>query len=182
VAGVRTGWPDDRWRCPPQGTVRLRGRADLRVPVGRPGRTPAGAPGRPQEPLGPPDALAGEALVVSSGGVPAATWEQDLAFPALVAVLSSPRRPMPIRVMGLWPDAGEVRTVEIDARSLRSAGRAVVTAVSALADHEAAADRWLDYRGAGSADAALPGTNMARAALASGFPAAVRGMSSTTRS
>jgi hypothetical protein len=107
---VRVGGPDEQWRCPPNGTVRLKGRVDLRVGL-----------------------AAGEALVVAAAGVPTRTWDTDLAYPALVAALCRPRRPVPCRVMGIWPDAGEHHFAEIGAEALQGAAARVVAAVTAMA-------------------------------------------------
>ena len=52
-------------------------------------------------------------------------WGEELAFLALVAALRSPSRPVPARVLGLWPDAGVHAAVDIDDTVLtaRSNGR-----------------------------------------------------------
>ncbi len=163
---VRVGGPDEQWRCPPNGAVRLRGRADLRV-------------------TGPQ----GEALVVTTAGAPPHAWECDLAFPALVAVLSRPRRPGPSRVMGIWPDAGVHRTVDIGTSALERIAARVVEAVAAIGDTNGSFSKGSVVHGSkGASDSyadggsGVAGTSSARAALVSGFPAAVSGMSSTRSS
>ena len=45
---------------------------------------------------------------------PAPDWSEELAFLALVAGCGAESRPLPARVMGLWPDAGIHRIVELD--------------------------------------------------------------------
>jgi hypothetical protein len=121
----RVGGVDDQWICPAVRSVRLKSRAELRVPLGRlpfrssPGPDPTPAP---------------VALVSMTGGNPHHAWPEELAFLALVAGLRSPSRPVPARVVGLWPDAGTSRTVEIDGAALSRAADRVVTTVSALAD------------------------------------------------
>ena len=174
---LRIGGADDQWACPPNGAVRLRGRVDIRVPLSSGGATaptecPFGgreAGGRAEGPT-----QCREALVVTAGGVPPQNWETDLAFPALVSVLHRPRQLAPWRVMGIWPDAGVERTVEIDAELLDRVARRVVAAVARL-------NRPPDvgYSDGRSGPAA---PNSARAAFPSGFPAAVSGISSTTSS
>lgn len=181
---VRVGGPDEQWRCPPNGTVRLRGRVDLRVPVAtadrrplsdsrRADRGPEGArPRRFERPEGHPPLR--EALVVTSAGVPPPTWESDLAFPALVSALCRPRRPVPCRVMGIWPDAGVQHTVEIGVEALDQVAGRVVAAVATMVPPEVG--------GYAGDPPGTVSTRRARADLASGLPAAVSGMSSTRSS
>jgi hypothetical protein len=121
----RVGGVDDQWICPAVRSVRLKSRAELRVPLGRlPSRSSAGP-----DPTPPP-----VVLVSMTGGSPHDAWPEELAFLALVAGLRSPSRPVPTRVVGLWPDAGTYRTVEIDGAVLTRAADRVVITVSALAD------------------------------------------------
>jgi hypothetical protein len=164
---VRVGGPDEQWRSPPNGAVRLRGRVDLRVAGPR-----------------------GETLVVTAAGTPPPTWECDLAFPALVGALSRPRRPVAARVVSLWPDAGAHRTLDIGASTLEAVAARVVETVTAMVGDT---DGPLAKRPAvhGSVEGSdhhpdegseVAGTSKARAAFVSGFPAAVSGMSSTRSS
>lgn len=118
----RIGGADDQWACPAGRTLRLKGRTELRVPVaaeGEPPDSPASAP---------------EAIVSVSGGGPGAGWADELAYLALVSALRSPSRPVPARVMGLWPDAGTHRTVEIDRQTLGDAAKRVEASVAGLVD------------------------------------------------
>ncbi len=69
-----------------------------------------------------------------SGGHPPGTWREELAYLALVAALRSPDRPVPARVLGLWPDAGADRAVEIDVAALAGAADRVVATVTAVVE------------------------------------------------
>jgi hypothetical protein len=73
-------------------------------------------------------------LVSVSGGHPPKAWPEELAYLALVASLRSPSRPVPARVLGLWPDAGADRSVEIDEAALMRAAERVVATVAAVAE------------------------------------------------
>jgi hypothetical protein len=116
------GGADDQWTCPAIRTVRLRGRAELRVPLTDPGTGTATEGPAPM------------ALVSVSGGCPSDSWRDELAYLALVASLRSPSRPVPARVLGRWPDAGADRTVEVDDRALAEAGDRVVECVTAVVE------------------------------------------------
>jgi hypothetical protein len=121
----RVGGADDQWICPAVRSVRLKSRAELRVPLGSPSSPPSS---------GPDPAPPAVALLSMAGGTPNHGWPDELAFLALVAGLRSPSRPVPARVVGLWPDAGTHRAVEIDGGALTRAADRVITTVSALAD------------------------------------------------
>lgn len=116
------GGPEDQWTCPAVRTVRLKGRAELRVPLAGPG------------PGNTPEGGAPTALVSVSGGCPSEAWREELAYLALVASLRSPSRPVPARVLGRWPDAGADRTVEIDEQALDAAVDRVVECVTAVVE------------------------------------------------
>jgi hypothetical protein len=120
----RLGGPDDQWICPATRTMRLKARAELRVPLvdggSRPGRRGHTGPA--------------SALVSVSSGCPGTGWDDELAYLALVAGLRSPTRPVPARVLGLWPDAGLHSSVEIDHRALGMAADRVVAAVAAVVE------------------------------------------------
>jgi hypothetical protein len=81
-----------------------------------------------------------EAMVAVTGGAPDDRWAEELAFLALVAGLASPLRPVPVRVMGVWPDAGATRMVAIDDDSLKAAADLVVDTVGTLVDARRVAD------------------------------------------
>jgi hypothetical protein len=107
----RFGGVDDQWICPASRTLRLKARAEVRVPLGE-----------------------GSALVSVSTGCPGTGWADELAYLALVAGMRSPTRPIPARVMGLWPDAGFHSSVDIDHRSLDGAVDRVVATVAATVE------------------------------------------------
>lgn len=163
-SSLQVGGADDVWSCPTQGNaVRFKGRGDLRVGIaGRPAPGPAEQASRPAS-----------ALVVVSGGTPSLGWEEDLAFPALVTALRPPSRPVPARVVGLWPDAGTARVLEVDVAVLSRAADLAVEAVGALAASTGGQATGIGHDS---------GQNRPRAARVSGFPAAVSGSSSTTAS
>jgi len=60
------------------------------------------------------------ALLVGSGACPP-RWSTWLAWPALVAALASAERPTWGRVVGWWPDSGQVRVLDIDDDALGEA-------------------------------------------------------------
>jgi len=120
-ARATVGGPDDLWTCPGPSTVRLKGRWEARVAAPR---SSGGVGGRSDD---------GAALVSVSGGIPDEGWADELAFLALVAGLRSPDLPVPARVVGLWPAAGERRTVEVDEAGLTDAAERVVAAVGLVA-------------------------------------------------
>ncbi len=122
------GGPDDQWICTAARTVRLKGRSELRFGITAPGRCPGGRHhGADSEDGG---TCPQRALVSVSGGVPAEDWRAELGFLALVASLRSPSRPVPARVVGLWPDVGDLRMVDVDAETLRLAADKVIATVS----------------------------------------------------
>jgi len=117
------GGPDDLWTSPGPGSVRVRARYEARVHP---------APARPVG-SGADRAQPGPALVSVSGGTPGDGWDDDLAYLALVAGVHGPGRPVPSRVVGLWPEAGLRRTVGIDESVLTAAAGRVASVVGLLA-------------------------------------------------
>jgi hypothetical protein len=117
----RVGGPDDQWVIPGPRTVRLKDRRELAVATARPG-----ADTSPQEP-GP------QALVSVSAGTPTPTWSEELAFLAVVA-LRADSRPLPARVVGLWPDAGTHRIVEVDEPAMERAVDRLLAVVATLVE------------------------------------------------
>lgn len=113
------GGADDQWTCPAPRTVRLKGRSEMHVPLTAPGSVSRGGQ-RSETPV---------ALVSVSGGCPEEGWVEELAYLALTAGLRSSSRPVPARVMGLWPDAGLHRTVDIDEQALEAAADRVARTV-----------------------------------------------------
>ena len=114
---VQIGGLDDQWNCPAPGGVRLKGRSELGVPLG------AGA----------------VALASVSSGCPGERWAEELAYLALVAALHRPSRPVPARVLGLWPDAGVQSHVEVGEEILTDAATRVVSTVTAMVEARSAA-------------------------------------------
>lgn len=104
--------------------MRLKARAELRIPLvdAGSGRARPG-PGR-----------ATSALVSVSSGCPGPGWDDELAYLALVAGLRSPTRPVPARVLGLWPDAGLHSSVEVDHHTLEMAADRVITGTAAVVE------------------------------------------------
>ncbi len=105
------GGRDDWWQCPSGTPIVFKGRADLRALVDR----------RP--------AL----LVVGTGCCPA-DWRVELGYPGLVAALCREARVSPCRVVGVWPQSGQVRILPIDAAALRATATAVVAGVATWVD------------------------------------------------
>ena len=114
---IRIGGPDDQWICAAPRTVRLKGRSELQIPLDLPRGREAGS----------------SALVSVASGTPVAGWDAELGFLALTASLRSPSRPVPARVVGLWPDAGQFRSVDITAGILAAAADRVIACIAALA-------------------------------------------------
>jgi hypothetical protein len=166
-AAPRLGGVDDQWLLPADRTVRLKGRSELRVPVrlgasgsgSGSGSGSVGSDSAGSDPVGSgsgsgavgsesmrPDSDGSdgpplpEAMVAVTGGAPDDRWAEELAFLALVAGLASPLRPVPVRVMGVWPDAGATRMVAIDDDSLKAAADLVVDTVGTLVDARRVAD------------------------------------------
>ncbi|HEY5110332.1 MAG TPA: hypothetical protein VII96_12055, partial [Acidimicrobiales bacterium] len=106
------GAPDDRWSSAAGGPVHLKGRVEARV---RPhGNRPS--------------------LVSVASGRPGDGWRDELAYLALVAALAAADRPVPSRVVGLWPECGYRLAVEIDEAALAGAVDRVVDTVAVVAD------------------------------------------------
>jgi hypothetical protein len=114
---IRIGGPDDQWVCTAPRTVRLKGRSELQIPL------ESGTGGGSRR----------SALVSVASGIPTAGWEAELGFLALAASLRSPSRPVPARVVGLWPDGGEYRSVDITGGHLASAADRVISCIAAVA-------------------------------------------------
>ncbi len=121
------GGPEDQWVCPAPRTVRFRSRPELRVPLVKVGGRP-----RASAPAGP------VALMSVSGGCPDEGWPEELGYLALIAGMRSPTRPVPARVLGLWPDAAAHRTLEIDRQVLLSSADRLVATVAAVVEARAA--------------------------------------------
>jgi hypothetical protein len=117
---IRLGGPDDQWVCPAARTVRLKGRSEVQIPL------------EPAPPDGRRDRMSKTTLLSAASGVPANGWEAELGFLALVASLRSPTRPVPSRVVGIWPDAGEHRSVDTTPAILAAAVDRVIACIAAV--------------------------------------------------
>jgi hypothetical protein len=117
------GGTDDQWTCPAARIVRLKGRCEVRVPLAQEWT----GNGRGTSVASP------TALVSLSGGCPGPTWAAELAYLAMVAGLRSTARPVPARVVGLWPDAGAYRVAEVSEQLLAAAADRTVSTVGAMA-------------------------------------------------
>jgi hypothetical protein len=115
---IRFGGPFDQWSCPARRRVVVKARPDLRVALSG-ARTRSGH-----------DRRSASALVVVRSGCPSAAWAGELALVALVSALRTGAGPLPARVMGLWPEAGLDRGLDIDTGVLE---RSVDQVVAALA-------------------------------------------------
>ena len=125
----QVGGGDDQWICPAGRTVRLKGRSELRVPL-----SVAFSLEQERRPTPADEAGNRVALVSVSGGCPTEWWSEELAYLALVAGLRWPTRPVPPRVLGLWPDSGSHLSIEIDEEALHSAADRVVDTVRAVVE------------------------------------------------
>ncbi len=111
------GGADDLWTCPGPRTVRLKARCEVRLRD----RSAPVAHGGPS------------ALVSLASGVPGPGWQGELGYLALTAGLRAPDHGVPSRVVGLWPETGDRRMVEVDRAVLDDAARLVVSTVDAIA-------------------------------------------------
>jgi hypothetical protein len=111
VARPLVGGRDDWWQCPGATPIVLKGRADVRVLAGR----------RPS-------------LLVVGTGRCRADWRVQLGYPALVAALGRDAHVAPRRVVGVWPQSGQVRVLPVDITMLRDCAGAVISAVATWVD------------------------------------------------
>ncbi|HUI02073.1 MAG TPA: hypothetical protein VLZ77_00910 [Acidimicrobiales bacterium] len=107
VVGGRADW----WQCPGSSALVLQGRADVRLHAAR----------RP-------------AYLVLGSGRCRDDWRVELGFPALVAALGRAAPSVPCRVVGVWPQSGQVRVLPVDITTLRATGAAVASAVGTWVD------------------------------------------------
>ncbi|HVA03839.1 MAG TPA: hypothetical protein VMU64_08815 [Acidimicrobiales bacterium] len=112
------GGRDDWWPCPGGTPIVLKGRAEVRSLVGR----------RP-------------ALLVVGTGRCQADWRIELGYPGLVAALGRDAPVAPCRVVGVWPQSGQVRVLPVDVGALRSTATAVVAGVATWVDSRIEAQR-----------------------------------------
>jgi hypothetical protein len=112
------GGRDDWWQCPEGTPIVLKGRAEVRTLVGR----------RP-------------ALLVVGSGRCQADWRVELGFPGLVAALCRDAQVAPCRIVGVWPQSGQVRVLPFELPVLRDITAAVVAAVATWVDSRIEAQR-----------------------------------------
>ncbi len=112
------GGRDDWWQCPGGSQLALKGRAEVRVLVQR----------RP-------------ALLVVGSGRCQSDWRVELGYPGLVAALVRDAQATPCRVVGVWPQSGQVRVLPVDVAMLRATATAVVAAVATWVDGRIEAGR-----------------------------------------
>jgi hypothetical protein len=106
------GGAAEQWTTPEARGVRLTSRPDLKVPAPR-----ASERGTASD---------RHALVSILNGTPPRPGSAVLAYPVLVTALCAPRRRAPTRSVGLWPDAGHVESLDVDAAALEAAADLVV--------------------------------------------------------
>ncbi len=111
IHGAAVG-PADHWWNVSAGLV-LRGRADVRLPLGEAGDNRR------------------VALLTIVGGRPGPASRAALGLPALVAAAGGRQQPMPARVVGWWPECGRALVLPVDAGLLEATTDAVVRAVRA---------------------------------------------------
>lgn len=106
---------DQRWMCPTARWLSLHGRVDVRVdgPTGVSGPT-------------------GGAYLVVGAGVAPSGWRSPLVLPVLVGALAGGPDAVGRRVVGWWPDTGQVRVCDVDDDAL----------VAVAAEAAAVAGRW----------------------------------------
>ena len=107
--GLTVGRADPVWAVPGAPWVSLRGHVDAELTLDGAKRT--------------------RSLLCVRNGRPGARAGDDLGFVGLVAALTHPGAPLPTRVVGLWPAAGRMLSLEIEPEDLRRAARATVEAV-----------------------------------------------------
>ena len=112
LAGGSVGAADPVWAVPGAPWVSLRGRRDVTVPLN--------------------DDAGTYALVVVRSGRMTSSSHEDLAHVALVEGLTHPDRPLPTRVVGLWPASGKAVSLEVTKETTQSAARIVVSAMEHL--------------------------------------------------
>lgn len=117
----RLGGPDDRWSCPTAPGVQLVARSEMRVTLDS--GTAANGTTR-----------TATALVSISGGTPRPGWESELGYLAMVGRLGPSGGACPVRVVGLWPEAGEHRVVEVTEPILSAACDRVLEGLRAMTD------------------------------------------------
>jgi hypothetical protein len=114
------GGRDDWWQGAGGSALALKGRADVRVLVQR---------------------RLALALVVVGAGRCQPDWRLELGYPGLVAALVRETTSAPCRVVGVWPQSGQIRVLPVDLSMLRATATAVVAAVATWVDGRIEAER-----------------------------------------
>jgi len=112
------GGRDDWWQCPGGSQLVLKGRVEVRSLVQR-----------------------RLALLVVGTGRCQVDWRVELGYPGLVAALVRDAQVAPCRVVGVWPQSGQVRVLPVDLPMLRAAATALVSAVATWVDGRIEAQR-----------------------------------------
>ena len=103
------GRGDPVWAVPGAPWISLRARRDLEVALD--------------------ESQATRALLCLRAGRPRRNLADDLGLVGLIDALCRPTAPLPSRVVGLWPAAGRVVAIDIDAEVVRRAARQTVAFV-----------------------------------------------------
>lgn len=119
---IRVGGPDDQWVCPTARMIRLKGRCEVQIPL------------EPATGDGSGDRTSRTTLLSVASGIPTDGWKAELGFLALVASLRSPTRPVPARVVGIWPDSGEHRSVDTTPGTLTTAADRVIAGIAGIVE------------------------------------------------
>jgi hypothetical protein len=120
-ADAEVGGSDRWWNCPSAPRVGVRGRAEVRVPVG------AGGPPAPTSRC--PDQ--GLALFSVMTGWPGPTSRAELGVNALAHALV-PGLPAPARIVGWWPQAGRALALSVDRTLLEQGVDTVLRVVGSV--------------------------------------------------
>ena len=112
------GGRDDWWQGPGGSELVLKGRAEVRALVQR-----------------------RMALVVVGSGRCPPDWRVELGYPGLVAALVREASSAPCRVVGVWPQSGQIRVLPVDLSTLRATATTVVAAVATWVDGRIEAER-----------------------------------------
>lgn len=119
---LRFGGPFDQWASPGARRVVVKARPEFRVALAGPEPLPEPGPHRSHR--------SASALVSVRPGSPSDGWDGELALVALACVLRTGAGRLPARVMGLWPEAGLDRCLDIDTDVLLGSVDRVVEAVA----------------------------------------------------
>ncbi|MCL4445458.1 MAG: hypothetical protein M1134_01080 [Actinobacteria bacterium] len=120
--------PPDQWfNIPGTSRVSMRSRVDVRSEVRTVVDSRGGSASHDRESW---RSESSPVLFVIKGGSPRETSRVELALPALVATVSRPTSPSPVRVVGWWPQCGQAMVLAVDRRAMEWASDEVLRAVS----------------------------------------------------